>query len=167
MMNKKILFVATQDSFHRAFHLDLFKKLHENGWTIDVASKGNEEFINIRNKFDLSITRTPFSTKNFKGIKQLRKIINDNNYDIIHSHTPLGGVVARVGNKSQTSKNVYTAHGFHFYKGAPLLNWLLYYPVEKYLSKRTDLIITINKEDFDRAKRKFVKPKVRYINGVG
>jgi glycosyltransferase involved in cell wall biosynthesis len=61
----------------------------------------------------------------------------------------------------------YTAHGFHFHKGAPLKNWLIYYPLEKWLSKYTDALITINKEDYERAKHKFEARRVEYIPGVG
>ena len=64
------------------------------------------------------------------------------------------GVLARLAAKSLgISPVIYTAHGFHFYKGAPIINWLLYYPVEKWLSRYTDALITINQEDYHRAKK--------------
>lgn len=167
MKNKRILFIANIDRFHKVFHQPLFKELHKLGWIIDVASNGEKEFDNIRHKYNVNIQRSPLSFKNLKAIRQLRKIIDKNEYDIIHSHTPMGGVVARIANKNKSTKNVYTAHGFHFYKGAPLINWLLYYPVEKLLSRKTDLIFTINKEDYNRALKNFKKPLIKHINGVG
>ena len=93
--------------------------------------------------------------------------------DIIHCHTPMGSVVARLAAKKARRKYktrvIYTAHGFHFYKGAPLLNWILFYPVEKWLAKYTDTLITINKEDYERAKKKFSKrcKDIQYIPGIG
>ena len=81
----------------------------------------------------------------------------------------MGSVVTRIAAKKARNKGtrvIYTAHGFHFYKGAPTINWLLYYPVEKWLSRYTDVLITINREDYERAKT-FKAGKVCYIPGVG
>jgi len=93
--------------------------------------------------------------------KELKKVIDSENYDIIHTHTPMGSVVTRLASlkaRKNGTRVIYTAHGFHFYKGAPLLNWLLFYPVEKILARYTDELITINKEElnfdvFDRYKQ--------------
>ena len=65
---------------------------------------------------------------------------------------------------------IYTAHGLHFYKGAPILNWILFYPVEKLLARWTDTLITINKEDYCCVKDRFKLKKngtVEQIHGVG
>jgi glycosyltransferase EpsD len=101
------------------------------------------------------MTRTPFNLKNIKAYKEMKKIINQNNYDIIHCHTPMGGFLARLAARGCAAKIIYTVHGFHFYKGAPLINWLVYYPIEKYLIHLTDCLITINMEDYDVAKKHF------------
>ncbi|WP_207289615.1 glycosyltransferase family 4 protein [Senegalia massiliensis] len=119
----------------------------------------------VRHHFD--IQRSPFSLKNIKAYKQLKKIMKSESFDVVHCHSPMGGVLARLAAKSVGLKTViYTAHGFHFYKGAPIINWLLYYPVEKWLSRYTDILITINKEDFDRAKS-FKTCRVEYVPGIG
>src|SRR5690554_2967051 len=100
----------------------------------------------------------------------LKKIINNGNYDIIDLHTPMGGMLGRMASRKARKKGtkvIYTAHGFHFYEGAPLLNWLIYYPIEKYLSRKTDVLITINQEDYELAKKKFKMKKVFKINGIG
>jgi len=91
----------------------------------------------------------------------------DNTYCFIHSHSPIGGVVGRIEGKRHGIKNIYTAHGFHFYTGAPLKNWLIFYPIEKGLSRITDVLITINTEDYERAKRKFKAHRTVYIPGIG
>lgn len=166
-MNKTILIVAHLDEHINAFHKPIIKSLSDRGWIIDVASFGKTKFGNVRNKFDVSISRRPFKFRNIKAIRQLRKIINKNKYSIIHSHTPMGGAVARIANNNANSFNIYTAHGFHFFKGSPIINWVLYYPVEKYLSRKTDLILTINDEDYRLAKKKFKHTKIAKINGVG
>lgn len=68
---------------------------------------------------------------------------------------------------SQTGPMIYTAHGFHFFKGAPWKNWLFYYPMEKFLSRYTDQQICINREDYELAKRKLHAKYVDYVPGVG
>ena len=65
------------------------------------------------------------------------------------------------------TKCIYTAHGFHFFKGAPKINWLLFYPIEKLCSYWTDILITINREDYQRAKKSFHAKKIEYVPGVG
>ena len=102
--------------------------------------------------------------------KQLVDLINKEKIDYIHCNTPVGGVLGRLaGEKCKVKKIVYEAHGFHFYEGAPKKNWMIYYPVEKWLAKKTDAIITINNEDFERAKTFKLKNngQVYYVPGVG
>lgn len=88
-------------------------------------------------------------------------------YSFIHSHSPIGGVVGRIIGKKYGVKNIYTAHGFHFYDGAPRKNWLIFYPIEKELSRITDVLITINQEDYKLASEHFHSKKTVYIPGVG
>lgn len=170
---KKVLYVATVDSHIKAFHLPYLKLLKDMGYEVHVATNCDEKFDNCKKKYKISIERNPFKINNIKAIIQLKKIIEDEKYDLIHCHTPMGAVVARLASKRARkkfgTKVFYTAHGFHFYKGAPLINWLLFYPIEWYLSKFTDTIITINKEDNELAKKKFIKrcKNIKYVPGVG
>lgn len=117
------------------------------------------------------INRSPFSFSNITAFKQLCRIVKENNVDYIHCNTPVGGLLGRlVGKKCKVKIVLYQAHGFHFYEGAPLKNWLLFFPIERFLAHFTDTIITINKEDYVRAKRNFVlrnHGKVYYVPGVG
>lgn len=164
---RKVLIVATIDKHIESFHLPFIEELYKNGYLVDVASNGTATFPFVNQKFNIPFTRNPISKDNLKSYKQLKKIINDNVYDIIHCHTPVGGAVGRLAAKNSNSKVVYTAHGFHFYEGAPVKNWLVFYPIEKYLSKYTDLLITINNEDYKLAKSKFKSKQIEYILGVG
>ena len=113
----------------------------------------------------VDIERSPFSLKNYRAFKQLVNVVNDEKIDYIHCNTPVGGVIGRLL-KKYVKKVIYEAHGFHFYKGAPLKNWLMYYTVEKILARRTDAVITINKEDYEFAK-KHLSSKIYYVPGVG
>ncbi len=91
----------------------------------------------------------------------------ETSYAFTHCHSPVGGVIGRIAAHRNHVKAIYTAHGFHFYDGAPLKNWILFYPVEKELSRWTDVLITINKEDYERAKKEFHAKKTVYVPGVG
>lgn len=119
----------------------------------------------------IDLARAPYSPKNIKAYKQLCKIIRDEQIDYIHCNTPTGGLLGRLaGKKCKVKKVIYQAHGFHFYKSAPKLNWLVYYPIEKWLAHHTDALITINQEDYELAKNKFHlrnNGQVYYVPGVG
>ena len=123
------------------------------------------------NFYQIDFSRSPLSPKNLKAYKQLLSVIKNGNYDIVHCHTPNASVVTRLVCRKFRKKNglkvFYTAHGFHFYKGAPKLNWLVYYPIEKFCSRFTDKLITINGEDYSLAKEKFKAKEIHYVPGVG
>ena len=172
MKTKKILYVATTDSHIKAFHIPYLKMMHEKGWEVHVATNGNEKIPYCDKKHAISMSRSPFKINNAKAIRQMRKIVKEEKYDIIHCHTPIGSAIARLAAKQSRkhgTKVVYTAHGFHFYKGAPIVNWLIFYPIEKYLAKYTDALITINQDDYNLAKTKFSKrcKQITYTPGVG
>lgn len=158
------------------FFKDLVKKLVDDGNTVDIACNESEykvdEFYRELgcNVYQINCSRSPFSKGNLEAIKELKKIISDNKYGIVHCHTPVAGACTRIackGFRKNGLKVFYTAHGFHFYKGAPLINWLIYYPIEKYCSKFTDILITINHEDESLAKKRMKAKKVEYVPGVG
>lgn len=131
--------------------------------------KSDEKEYNVK-IHNIQLDRLPYSFKNFKAYKQLVEIIKDESIDYIHCNTPVGGILGRLaGKKCKVKKVIYQAHGFHFYKGAPLKSWLLYYPVERWLAYFTDAIITINNEDYERAKKFKLRNngKVYYVPGVG
>lgn len=168
---KKALIIASVYGFIHHFERNDIKILQELGYEVTVASN----FDNYKNELnDLNVNlihipfqRSPFSLKNIIAYKKLNEFLKKEKIDLIHCHTPVGGVIGRIaGHKNKVKNIIYTAHGFHFFKGAPLINWLLFYPIEKYLSKYTDILITINQEDYKRAQTFYAK-KVEYIPGVG
>lgn len=165
---KKVLFTSHTANFQK-FNRPFMRMLREQGAEVHYASMGEEEIQDCDKSFVVPFTRSPFKASNIQAYKQLKQIIDRENYDLIHTHTPMGSVVTRLAARDARKKGtrvIYTAHGFHFFKGAPLLNWLIYYPVEKAMAKYTDTLITINDEDYQRAKKKF-KTDVRYVPGVG
>lgn len=173
---KKVLFVATVVRLHiNMFHKPFIKWFHNQGWQVDVAANNDYEdkaecVIPYCDHFlCMPFERSPIKKGNLEAYKQLKTLLDNEHYDIIHCHTPMGSVIARLAAgsaRNRGTKVIYTAHGFHFYKGSPKLNWLVYYPIEKLLSRRTDLLLTMNEEDFSVAK-KFHAGKVVNVNGVG
>lgn len=168
---KKVLFTATVDSHIIQFHIPYLKWFKEQGYEVHVATNGDEkiEYCDVKHK--IPFERNPMKINNIKAIFKLKKIIEKEKFQIIHTHTPMGSVVTRLAaknaRKKYKTKVIYTAHGFHFFEGAPLINWIVFYPIEKYLSKYTDCLITINEEDYNLAKTKFNAKKVELVNGVG
>lgn len=170
---KKVLFSATVDSHILQFHLPFLKLFKEKGYEVHVATNGDEKIPYCDVKHIVSFERNPIKINNLKAIRQLKKICETEKFDIIHTHTPMGSVVTRLAAKKSRKKFntrvIYTAHGFHFFKGASLRNWLIFYPVEKWLAKYTDTLILINKEDYDLAKKNFSNKckDIQYVPGVG
>lgn len=168
----KILYITTI-SDTMGFFPDHIKMLLGQGHTVDLAcnivNPVKQEIINMGCKIhQIPFQRFPLRKDNLSAYKMLKEIIIDEGYDLVHTHTPIASAITRLACKNiKKIKVFYTAHGFHFYKGAPIKNWVIYYPIEKWLSKYTDTLITINKEDYERAKSKFKAKRVEYIPGVG
>lgn len=115
----------------------------------------------------IDFDRNPLSPKNRLAYRQLLELMKAEGFDLVHCNTPIGGVLGRLcAKKAGIPTVIYMAHGFHFWKGAPLKNWLLYYPVEWLMARDTDILITITKDDYALAKRLPAKA-VRYVHGVG
>lgn len=104
------------------------------------------------------------------AIKNLERVLEENDIKVIHCNTPVGGLVGRLcGKKYHTEKIIYTAHGFHFYKGAPLINRTIYKWAEQIMAHWTDVIITMNQEDYEAAKKFRLRKggTVYKVHGVG
>ena len=171
---KKILIVANVAKEHiLKFHIPTIKAFVDKGWVVDVACAGEEEIPYCHHHYRMVWERSPFTSKTLKGTKQLKKIIDKGRYDIVYCHTPVGGFATRLAARSaraRGTKVIYCVHGLHFFKGAPLKNWLLYFPVEKYLAGLTDVIFTVNREDYRRASKRLTrrgKPEVKLVPEVG
>lgn len=171
----KVLLIATVQSHICQFHKPLVQMLHDHGCEVHVAAHDNLAVKNglkldfVERVFDIPFERSPFSLKNVVACREVKKIIEDGHYDVVHCNTPVGGIVGRLAARKARKKGTkvyYTAHGFHFYKGASKKNWLIYYPIEKFMSRMADLLITITVEDEKLAKKKF-HCQVAHIHGVG
>ncbi len=185
MKQQKVLIVASIVGFIETFNKDLIEYLNNaKGCELHIAcnfdyfadtdeeitkqfvKKNKSEGVYIHN---IHFTRSPFCSQNYDCYKKLKAIIDENNFDLIHVHTPTVSILTRLAARTSRKKGttvMYTCHGFHFHNASPVKNWLLYYPMERMMSRFCDYIVTINKEDYNRAKT-FHAPNVRYIPGVG
>lgn len=157
---RKILLVANVAKEHvLKFHIPTIQLLKKDGWQVDVACNADAPVPYCDHLYAAKWERNPLTLKTFRGIRQLKQIFENVHYDVVYCHTPVGGFVGRIATK-ETRKNgtkvIYFAHGFHFFDGAPKQNWL-FYPIEKWLSYKTDAMFLINDEDYQRASEKFNK----------
>ena len=167
---KKVLFVASVTIHITTFHLPYLKMFKEAGDEVHVASNGEGQIEYADKHFNINFSRSPFTKDNLKAYKDLKKIIEEEKYDIIQCNTPAASALTRLAARKfrkNGTRVIYIAHGFHFFKGAPLKNWILFYPIEKFLSKYTDDLITINEEDYKIAKNNFNAKNTYKINGIG
>lgn len=187
---KRALIYASVASMIQQFNMENIRLLIDIGYQVDVACNMKEgstisaEKVQAMEmqlqKMGCRVCHIPIPRRitDLRGIIQsftmTRKLLNSENYDLIHCHSPIGGMVCRLANRCSHSykntKMVYTAHGFHFYKGAPRKNWILFYPMERFCGRFTDTLITINKEDYALAKQKFhlkKNGKIEYVPGIG
>ena len=183
---KKALMVAHVAYAIEMFNMPNIRLLIDMGYEVQVAcnfddrsSLSDEKVALLKDKLtalgvkyhNIPFQRMPIKPANLKAYTQLKGLIDSENFDLIHCHTPVGGIITRLAAISSRRKNatkvIYTAHGFHFFEGAPLINWLIYFTAEKLCSYLTDTIITINKEDYNNAQTKLNAKKVAYVPGVG
>lgn len=183
---KKALMLASVASMIDLFNTDNIGILISLGYQVDVAANfsfgsiTSQERVNEYKQelisrgigvYDIPIPRALSMVKEMNESYHLvKKLVDTNHYNLVHCHSPIGGVLCRLAcrkvRRKYGTKVIYTAHGFHFFKGAGCRAWMLCYPVEKICSRFTDLIITINHEDYKAAKG-FRTCKAAYVPGIG
>lgn len=169
---KRILYVATSDVHLNTFHVPYLEWLAEAGHTVDIVAERRKglSFEPVRNAHWLPFPRSLALPELGRTYRHLRRIIEQGDYDLIHCHTPIPSALTRLaarGWRRRGGKVLYTAHGFHFYRGAALQRWLVYYPIEHMLSAFTDAILTINREDYGYAKRMMRGRDAYLLPGIG
>ena len=183
---KKALMVASVASMIDQFNMSNIAILEQLGYRVEVAANfsqgsntSNQRVAEFQRELtevgrvhhQVDIPRSVFKIGSIlRSYKQVKTLCDEGQYDLIHCHSPIGGVVARLAarkSRKKGTKVIYTAHGFHFFKGASLKNWLLFYPMERLCARFTDLLITINREDYDLAQRKMKAKRVVYVPGIG
>ena len=186
-MKKRALMYASVASMIQQFNMENIRLLLADGYEVDVACnlqqgstitpekiaamKAELEEMGVR-VFHVPVPRKIFAIRDIvTAFRITRDIIAQGEYSLTHCHSPIGGVLCRLANRFSgcygKARMIYTAHGFHFFKGAPLLNWLIFYPLEWFCSRYTDVLITINLEDFALAQKKMKAKQVVYVPGIG
>lgn len=179
----KVLMVATVPSMIGQFNIENMRILQELGYDVEVACNFRDRSVWSEERTDafasqmrsmgismhqIDFPRNPTNVRRvIRAGKQLDRLLKNKKYIGLHCHTPVAAALARMAAHRYRVKSVYTAHGFHFYRGAAWKNWVLFYPVEKMLSRWTDALITINLEDYERAKNFFHAKLTVYMQGVG
>ena len=180
---KKVLMLATTAAMSAQFNINNILILEEMGYEVHVAGnfrKGNpipdkaiRDFYKWVKEhggkcFQIPSTRKVYDIiNNYVALKKIIKLIKTEKYSFIHCHTPIGSVIGRLAAKKTGTPIIYTAHGLHFFKGSPLSSWIVFYPVEKYLSKFTDVMVLINHEDYNLVNKKFHAKRVVIVPGIG
>lgn len=169
---KKVLIVASLSTFLSSFEKSNIRILQELKFEVHCAANFENDGGELDDmgiiKHQICFQRSPYKMENMKAYRELKRLIKENKFFLIHCHTPIGGVITRLATRNNKSiKVIYTAHGFHFYEGAPIIKWAIYYPIEKYLSMYTDALITINTDDYLLAKKRFLSKNIHYVPGVG
>lgn len=174
---KKLLITST-DMMMVQFLIPHVRYLSENGFQVEIAcSVVGDRLGDVKKALEdvpcvihtVRLERSPVSMKNFSGYRDMKRLLKENQYDLIWTNEPVMGVVTRLAARTarkQGTKVLYMCHGFHFYRGAPLINWVVYYPIERLMSRFCDTIVTINREDEARAKTLHCH-RVEHINGIG
>jgi len=170
----KILFLATVDSHIYYFHIPFMKLLKDMGYEVEVAASNVGFTEKIEREgfkvYNIPFSRNPISLSNFKAFFSLLRLMRKNKYVMLHTHTPVASFIGRIAGRIADVPNiVYTVHGFHFHEyGNPLTNFI-YFGLEKFAGRFTDVLITINKDDYKVAIKKDMvqNGKVVYIKGVG
>ena len=174
---KRVLLTCT-DLMTIQFMVPHIRYLAENGFTVDLAcSVVGDRLEDVKNAVGdvatihtLRLQRSPFSPNNLKGYADLKNLLKENTYDIIWTNEPVMGVMTRFAARKARKKGtkvLYMAHGFHFFKGAPLVNWLMWAPTEIVMSRFNDVLVTINWEDYNWAKKHTFTPVIKHIDGIG
>lgn len=184
---KRALMYASVASMIQQFNMKNIQILLDLGYAVDVACNmeygstiTDEKVAAMKqeleakgvNVFHVPVPRTITAIGEIlKAYRATKKLLSRQEYNLIHCHSPIGGMICRLANRLSgrygQAKMIYTAHGFHFYKGAPKKNWLMFYPVEKFCARFTDVLITINQEDYRLAKRRMKAKQVVYVPGIG
>lgn len=172
MKIKRVLIICTTDSMIWNFLVPHIKQMELQGLSIECACSRTgfyyDELIEKHNLclHEIKFARSPFKMQNLKAYYDLKDLIKKGNFDMIHCHEPVGGALGRLAGKRNRKYVLYIAHGFHFFEGASLKHWILYFSFEYILSLFTDCIVTVCREDYSRAKKFFAK-SCYYITGIG
>ena len=184
-MEKRALQLASVASMIDQFNMPNIRIMQSLGYKVDVVADFTnpgtitKERATLLKKcladmgvrvIDIAIPRSINIKAILSAYKRVKNLVISEHYNLIHCHSPIGGAILRIAARNERKKGtkvIYTAHGFHFYDGAPIKNWLVFYPVEKWLSRYTDILITINQEDYKRALYNFKAKKTEYIPGIG
>lgn len=177
-MSPSALFVTTVPITLEAFLLPFAEHFRAQGWRVDALSNGATQhapiYSHFDNRYDITWSRNPLNPSElFDTWARVRRIVIEGGYDIVHVHTPIAAFMTRYALRSLPPSDrpqvIYTTHGFHFYRGQGFLGHAAFHAMESLAARWTDYLVTINREDFEAARRfkRISRERVRYIPGIG
>jgi len=181
-MSKDVLFLATVPSMIVVFNIRNIKMLQKMGYTVHAACNFDdrsawtdeqiEEYKTILKENNVTMHQIDFPRKPyhpillFRSYVQIKKLLKEYTFVMMHNQSCVSGILGRIACKKHKMKIVHTEHGFYYFVGGPIVNWI-FYPFDKICSYITDTIITINQDDTAFAKKHMRAKNVAYIHGVG
>lgn len=171
-MKPVIAIVCTTDSMISSFLLPYISAFESKGYEVQCFCSRTGKYYDVLCEkgvklTELPFTRNPFTLDNVRALRILNNVLKDRNVKMVFCHEPVGGVMGRLAAWKNRIPSTYMVHGFHFFRGAPIINWVIYYPIEKIMSYITDVLFTINCEDYEFAKKHMKARQIEYLPGVG
>lgn len=168
---RRVLYVAVSQGHLSVFHNPYLNWLRDRGYIVDIAARAVDGFplAEHDNFHAIEFARSPFSLGNIHAFFRLLRILRGESYTIVHTHTPVPSALTRLAARFAKGRPtvVYTAHGFHFFPRAPVVNWLTWFSLEWLLTRLTDIVVTINSWDLHAAQRLLRAQRARLIPGIG
>ncbi|MGC9124880.1 MAG: glycosyltransferase, partial [Caldisericaceae bacterium] len=100
---KRILFLATVDSHIYYFHMPFMKLLKNMGYKVEVAASNvgfTDKILQEGFKvYNLPFSRNPLSPSNFKAFFFLLRLMKENKYVMLHTHTPVASFLGRIAGR--------------------------------------------------------------------
>lgn len=172
--SKRVLFIATVENHLISFHIPFVKYFQNKGYEVHVATKLGERRGELEKQgiicHNINFARSINPLAALRSLKKLTKLMKENNFSLVHVHTPMAAFLGRLAARlTHTRPVLYTVHGFHFYKGAPWYYWAFIYPAEYLAARWTDGLIVMNQEDHINAQKMGFQPKKNLflVHGVG
>ena len=169
----KIIFVCTKAITFNTFLKSQANYFLKNGFEVVVACSDIENLdhnnnLNYRIIFPTKLTHIINIFQYLRIFLQIKNLIKENKASIFYLHTPVASHLFRLFSIFHCLKIIYFVHGFRFTSQTKFLRGIFFKTIEKILSYKTKIFITINNEDFNYAKKHLFKKTPTYkINGVG
>ena len=165
-----VLFVASTWSHIVNFHLPYLRAFRQMGWTVHAACGGERRDIpEAELCCQLPFEKNMTSPANFRAQALLRRLMHAQRYDLVCVHTSLAAFFTRRAAAALRPRPVLVnmAHGYLFDDRTPALKRTILLAAERMTAPQTDLLLTMNRWDYDTAQAYHLGKRIVNIPGVG